>query len=306
MLSCVVAVSVAAPPGASLVRSQQQIPSFRSSVNTVSIYATVQDPKGRLVPDLQKTDFEVRDNGVPVELTVFSNELQPFTAVLALDMSYSMAKQYGRVVDAARSFVGAMYENDRVRIASFGREVAVSPLLTADKTRLLHILDSELWPGGSTPLWRASTLAMDSLASEKGRRVVFVVTDGNDSGRDYNCAPLVSDPRGTIGPCPAQRDVRNRAETDEFMFYVVGIGGTGLDASIRDIASRTGGGQFQLGRDDDLQATFTRVADELHHQYVLGFSPATLDGRPHELSVSAKRPGLVVRARKTYVAKGSK
>ena len=53
---------------------------------------------------------------------------------------------------------------------------------------------------------------------------------------------------------------------------------------------------------DDLATTFTRVADELHHQYALGFAPATLDGKVHTLAVRVRPNGATVRARKNYLA----
>jgi hypothetical protein len=57
-----------------------------------------------------------------------------------------------------------------------------------------------------------------------------------------------------------------------------------------------------LKKADDLGPTFTRVAQELHSQYALGFSPATLDGREHKLAVRLRQPGMTARARKSYIA----
>ena len=74
------------------------------------------------------------------------------------------------------------------------------------------------------------------------------------------------------------------------------------DRNLRKLSEETGGGFFLLKRKDDLGPTFTRVAQELHSQYVLGFSPETLDGKVHKLEVRLKRPGMVPRARKSYVA----
>jgi Mg-chelatase subunit ChlD len=159
-----------------------------------------------------------------------------------------------------------------------------------------------LWPGGATPLWRAAVAGMDSLQAETGRRVVLVLTDGADSGGDYNCAPLVSDPRGAIGSCPTLRDVHKRAETDGFMYYFIGIEGSGVDRGARDLADATGGGYFDLGRNADLAATFARVAEELRHQYLLGFVPDALDGRLHTVSIRVRGQGLTARGRKTYMA----
>ena len=75
------------------------------------------------------------------------------------------------------------------------------------------------------------------------------------------------------------------------------------DDGLPKIAAATGGGYFELTSIDDLNATFTRVADELHHQYALGFTPAKLDGKMHTLDLKIAKEGLVARARKSYLAK---
>ena len=300
-LVLLVAGVVVAPPAA-----EQQPQVFRTQSQTVAVYVTVRERSGRLVPDLPRDAFEVLDNGKPVDVSVFSNELRPFTAVLLLDTSRSMAPVHGRVLQAAHHFVKALLVDDRIRIGSFGREVAISPVLTSDKSVLSRILDDEIWPGGATPLWRAATASMDSLSTETGRRVILALTDGADSGQDYNCAPMVSDPHGEIGPCPSRNDVRRRAIADGFMFYAIGFEGSGLDQGLRDIADETGGGHFALKKNADLESTFEHVANELHHQYLLGFTPAVFDGRSHQLTVRVNRPGLEVKSRKSYVAEAGK
>ena len=71
---------------------------------------------------------------------------------------------------------------------------------------------------------------------------------------------------------------------------------------MKKVADETGGGYFELSHTDELHATFTRVASELHSQYALGFTPQAIDGKVHSLEVRVARPGLVARARKSYVA----
>ena len=73
------------------------------------------------------------------------------------------------------------------------------------------------------------------------------------------------------------------------------------DEGLPKIAAETGGGYFELTSADDLSATFARVAEELHHQYVLGFTPIVLDGKTHKLEVRVKG-GNIARARKSYLA----
>ena len=86
------------------------------------------------------------------------------------------------------------------------------------------------------------------------------------------------------------------------MLYAIGMDGTGLDGEIMDIATETGGGHFALPQGADLTATFAKVADELRHQYLIGFAPATLDGKLHKVEVRVTRPGTRVKARRNYLA----
>jgi hypothetical protein len=147
---------------------------------------------------------------------------------------------------------------------------------------------------------------MDSLSGEPGRRVIVVLTDGLDSGGFTNCAPLVSDFRGAIGPCPGRSDVLQQAQEGEFMIYAIGIPETSLDAGIVSVVENTGGGHFDLIQNSDLGSIFTRVAEELRHQYVLGFTPAILDGKAHKLEVNVVGQGLAARARNSYIARGDR
>jgi hypothetical protein len=77
------------------------------------------------------------------------------------------------------------------------------------------------------------------------------------------------------------------------------------DRGLRKIAEETGGGYFELKEKEsaELGPTFARVAQELRAQYVLGFSPAVMDGKVHKLEVRMKRADLNARARKSYLAK---
>jgi Ca-activated chloride channel homolog len=291
MLKHFIPLAIALSAAAAAVPLQQ--PSFRSSVQTVVIHATVKDESGRLVPDLPRDVFEVFDNGKPAEITAFSNEAQPLTVALMLDMSGSMMTRVIRVRDSTLHFIDALRPEDRLRIGTFGSEIALSPLLTGDKRVLTRIAREELWPGGGTPLWGALYAAMGSLSGETGRRVVLALTDGMNSG-------ALDGWKGNFG------DVRTRATRDGYMIYSIGMEGLhhSQDEMVKylQLIDDTGGGHFNVGEGDDLQATFTRVAEELRRQYLLGFAPAAADGSEHRLEVRLKKPGLRARARRSYVA----
>jgi VWFA-related protein len=273
--------------------AQAQQPTFRSRVETVAIYATVTDRNGRLVTGLGKGDFQVLEDGRPVDVTLFSNEPQPATVVIMLDMSQSVGPRELLARDSAQRFVDALEPGDRVRLGSFGVEIALSPLLTGDKDELTRVLREELWPGGATPLWNALFAAMSSLDGERGRRVVLSLTDGQDT------ASLPGWP-GTLD------DVRRKALDEDFMIYAIAMEGSGLARPIVDLADATGGGHFEVKRDADLAATFAQVLDELRHQYLFGFAPGTLDERAHKLEVRVTTSGLRVKSRTSYLATAGK
>lgn len=272
---------------AASVAAQQPRSVFRSGARTVMVHATVRGGDGRLVPDLPREAFTVLDNGRPADVTVFSSEPQPITVTLLIDMSGSMEKHFLRVRAATREFIKALHPEDRARIGTFGDEVALSPHLTGDKALLWRIVEEETWPGGGTPLWTAAHEGMTSLEKEEGRRVVLVLSDGVDA---------------TANPAYTAADVESRAIKQGFMLYAIGVEGTGLDSRVKDIADYTGGGFFDLKPTDDLASTFARVVEELRHQYVLGFTPAALDGKRHRVEVKLPSGGMKARARQYYVA----
>src|SRR5438067_13710596 len=81
-----------------------QQPVFRAGAQTVSVYATVRDRDGHLVPGLTKSAFQILDDGRPAAITTFSNDVLPATLALMLDMSTSMIGEHLRVRDAALHF----------------------------------------------------------------------------------------------------------------------------------------------------------------------------------------------------------
>jgi VWFA-related protein len=110
--------------------------------------------------------------------------------------------------------------------------------------------------------------------------------------------------------------VIERARAEEVMVYSIGLesdyfNGQRMvrskpDGGLRKISDETGGGYFELKKTADLAPTFTRVAQELHSQYVLGFTPPDLDNRVHKLMVRMSKPGLTARSRRSYVAAADK
>lgn len=272
---------------AGLIGLHDQPARFRTSVRTIEIYTTVQGKDGRFVPDLTRDDFEIFDNGKPQPITTFDNTPQKITVAAMFDMSNSMAHDYPNIRGAGAAFVKALWPEDRARIGSFGAEVAISPLLTGDKVVLQRILDEELWPGGPTPLWYATDMAMTALEREQGRRVVLLVTDGDDD------TPFLH---------RSADAVRFRAERQGFIIYAIGLPGRGLSVELSVLVDQTGGGSVLVGEHEDLGTAFIRIVEELHSQYLLGFAMPVADGKTHAVNIKVKRGGAKVRGRKTYMA----
>ena len=90
-----------------------QEPTFKASNRTVAVYGTVAGPAGRLVPDLTQDAFSITDNGKQQDISLFSNTIEPITAVVLLDRSGGMRANFGLVEKAAEQFVGALKPDDQ-------------------------------------------------------------------------------------------------------------------------------------------------------------------------------------------------
>jgi VWFA-related protein len=199
---------------------------------------------------------------------------------------------------AAETFVVRLLPHDRGRIAAFDDKILMSPRFTSDRDELVRYLQTGVQFGNGTRLWDAMYQSIAELKDETLRRVVLVLSDGEDT------ASRMADGEATLA----------RAQMDDVMVYAIGMrnryrGGPGgawiesrPDRFLKRLTEQTGGGYFELTRATELNSTFTRVADELHRQYLMAITPATLDGKVHKLEVRAKVPGMTVRARKTYTA----
>ena len=146
---------MAALAGAVVLAQQPEPPVFRSSVRTVPIYATVVDGSGRLVPGLEQADFNVLDNGKPADVALFSNEPQPFTAVVMLDTSASMTANLKLLNRAAEQFLLRLLPVDKAQVGAFNDKIQLSGTFTNDRDELIGALN-ELYFGNPTRLARAS------------------------------------------------------------------------------------------------------------------------------------------------------
>jgi len=296
-------VAVATVLAVAVLRAQQpgyQEPTFRAGTRTVPIYASVTDDIGRLVLDLTRDDFEVRDDGKVQQLTLFTTDVQPLSAVVLLDGSRSMVNALDTVMTAADHFVVRLMPGDRARVGSFADEIRFTPSFSTNRDELARqvndLFDLRIGPG--TRLWDAIAQAAGVFEGREGRRIVVVFSDGEDTASN-----------GTY------EEALSRARRGDVMVYAVLIRGVERPSEDRrggrrsrpqdfaDLALATGGGYFVVNNVlDDMNSIATQIGQELHNQYVLGFMPQDLDGKLHKLEVRVKRPRVKVRARESYIA----
>ncbi len=184
------------------------------------------------------------DDGKPVELTLFSNASQPFTAVVMLDTSASMTSNLEFLNRAAEQFLIRMLPVDKAQVGAFNDKIQFSGRFTNNRDELIDALD-EMQFGNPTRLNDAIGASLDALQGVDGRRVVLVFTDGEDTSSRTGF-----------------RTVLERARNEEVMVYTIGLESemmlgnriqrTRPSRDLRKIADETGGGSFELKKTDQL------------------------------------------------------
>jgi Ca-activated chloride channel homolog len=276
-----------------LVIGQQA--TFKSGTSIVPVLTTVTDNQGRLVPNLEQEEFTILDNGKPQPITLFQNETQPFTVVVMLDFSFSMTTHLDLLKQATEQFILRMLPADKGQVGAFSDKIQFSGKFTNNRDDLVAAL-KDLQFGNPTRLYDAIDASIDMLKEVEGRKIVLVFTDGDDTAS-----------RRGMG------DVLDKARATETMIYAIGLESefpiapgrmqrTRPDRGLRKLADETGGGYFELKKTTELAPTFTRVAQELHSLYTIGFQPVLLDNKEHRLEVKMKQAGQTGRARRSYIA----
>jgi Ca-activated chloride channel family protein len=249
--------------------AHQQPGVFKSGSGViVSVLATVTDADRRLVPGLSLEDFEILDNEKPQPITVFDNKVQPITVIVMLDTSLSMTNSLPLLRSASEQFLIRLLPQDKARVGAFNDKIEFSSRFTSNRDELVTDL-KDLDYGNGTRLWDAVAASLDELKGVEGRKVILVFTDGDDTASKAGL--------GTV---------TDRARDEEVMVYAIGLESEFFDGQrkvrsrpdrgLRRIAEETGGGYFELKKTAELAPTFTRVAQELHSQYAIGFEAKQL------------------------------
>ena len=262
---------------------------FSSGVNLVEVYAAVTDQAGNPVTGLTRADFTVLEDGQPQSLSAFAEGDFPLSVALAVDRSFSMgAKQLPTALSAARAFLGELRPQDQSMLVGIGSEIEVLAPLSSDRESQFRVL-SALKPWGTTGLHDAVIQSIDAVQAAKGRRALVLLSDGSDRYSKATAAETV-----------------DRARRSDVMVYPIAIGGPRPEL-FAQLASLTGGRSYQPKTPADLNVIMRTIANELRHQYLLGYTPSRPIVRGDEqwrpIVVRVNRSGVTVRARDGYLAR---
>ena len=308
----------------------------------VSIPVKVSDRRGRFIGGLTKENFQVFEDKEPQEIAYFSNEEQPFTVALVLDMSYSTTFKIAEIHQAAVNFISQLREKDRIIVVSFDGEVHVLTEATNNREILTRAVKSTSISQTGTSLFEA----MDVVINEKlrkigGRKAIVLFTDGVDTtsrkSNDFNNLSDALEFDALIYPIrydtfadvqalknkpvivpPAQKSpIPSRNPSPfPFPFPTSGVGTPGTAGTtaedyrkaeeyLNEMANRTGGRVYEASTGANLAQAFSNIASELREYYSIGYYPKenAKTKKTRRLKVRVDKDGAVVRARESYVKK---
>jgi VWFA-related protein len=312
-----IVLGLASLPGLAQKEAEQAPPTtLKVSTEVVSVYAVVEDKKKHLLPDLKKEDFELEEDGKPQEIRYFSRETDtPLTLGIMVDTSPSQGRVLGTEQEQAEAFLHqVMRPKDLAFVLHFDVEVELLQDLTSDQRLLAHAIDGTVInggahgvlpspvpggdSGGATHLYDAVYLASNELLkSEVGRKVLILLTDGEDQGSKVKLETALE--------AAQKSDVINYsvAIIDRSFYFGHTFGFSG-DSVLKKLSDDTGGRVIEVSHTKDTAAAFQQIANELRTQYLLGYTPTNTrtDGSYRKIRVQVKNGDYKVQARRGYYA----
>lgn len=313
----VLSLSVAGPRAAGQEAStpEQEVTTLKVAIDVVNVYAVVREKKGRLIPNLSREDFELREDKVPQEVRYFAREADtPLTMGVAIDTSVSQERVLPVEQQEAKRFLRqVMHPKDLAFVLHFDMEVELLQDFTGDVRRLERAIDETVIRApasgplptplptssvGGTHLYDAVYLAAhDLLKGEVGRKVLIVLSDGVDQGSqvELDAALEAAQKADIIIYCLDASDPSFYWRRDAY------FGGTSV---LKKLARETGGRVIEAGRPEKTAQAFQEIAEELRTQYLLGYSPANprRDGGFRKIEVKVRGRDYKVQARRGYYA----
>jgi Ca-activated chloride channel family protein len=270
---------------------------FKKDVDEVLLHATVQDDKNHIITTLEKTAFTVYEDGKPQNIISFHNQDIPVSMGIVIDNSGSMREKRAKVNQAALNLVRASNPKDEVFVVNFNDEYYLDQDFTNDLLKLKEALE-KIDARGGTAL-RDAVVASAEHLKVNGRlekKVLFVVTDGDDNASNETLEQAVKELSGENGP----------------QVYAIGILGDEehpkrARKALEIMAERTGGIAFFPKTLDEVDEISKTVAHDIRNQYLIGYKPTNprAAGGFRQVRVEAKAKGhgkMVVRTKSGYYA----
>jgi len=277
---------------------------IRVDVDLVNVLCSVRDHGGTWAQGLTRDDFEVREDGKPRKVTHFAADSDsPMTVALLVDVSGSVADILEIERVAARRFLDEVLRpGDQALIGGFSSTIPIWQDLTGSVPDLhagvervsatSDIVTEGVRPRGGTLLYDAVDLvASRKLARLRGRKTLVLITDGVDNGSKVSI----------------DHAVKSAQQADAVLFAIHYVprtyGGSEGKRPLDKLSEPTGGRTFSVSAKMPLERAFAEIADEMRHQYSLGFTPEKRDGEFHKLEVKVKRAGMKLTTRNGYYAR---
>ncbi|MGA2201161.1 MAG: VWA domain-containing protein [Terriglobales bacterium] len=238
---------------------------FRKQVEEVVLHATVIDDKQRIVTSLDKGDFNVYEDGHLQTITLFRHEDIPVAMGIVVDNSGSMREKRQKVNAAALNLVRSSNPNDEVFIVNFNDEYYLDQDFTANINKLKEGLE-KIEARGGTALYDAVVASADHLKRDAKleKKVIFVVTDGEDNDSTETLEQAVRRLQGDGGPTVYAIGILEKDEHPKHARRALQI-----------MSERTGGIAFFPQTLDEVDALSRAVAHDIRSQYTIGYKPAT-------------------------------
>lgn len=236
---------------------------FKAEAKEVVLHATVVDERNHLVMNLAKPDFTVYENNKPQEIRSFRQEDFPVAMGIVIDNSGSMREKRDQVNKAALNLVRSSNPNDQVFVVNFNDEYYLDQDFTSDIKKLQAALEHVETRGG-TALYDAIIASADYLMKSKlSRKVLFVVTDGEDDASQSSL----------------EQAVQRLAQENGPVVYSIGLLGDEkvrrAKRALETISDRTGGIAFFPPSLDEVDQISRNIAHDIRNQYTISYKPST-------------------------------
>ncbi|MEQ1948278.1 MAG: VWA domain-containing protein [Bryobacteraceae bacterium] len=282
---------IAPPPPA-----EDEVPTFVADTRLVVVHASVLDRNGKLITNLPQSSFKVQENGVDQAITLFRREDVPVSMGIIIDNSGSMRDKQAKVAAAALDLIRASNPQDEIFVVNFNDDYYLDQPFTNDVKKLEAALEQYKTRGG-TAMRDAISASMDYVKdkAKKDKKVLVVVTDGNDNTSSLNLEELV-----------------RKAQQSGVLIYSIGIlseeeprEAKKAQRALKDLATASGGYTYFPKDLAEVDKITPEVAREIRNQYTLAYKPTNdaLDGSFRRIAVTVNASGKpTVRTRNGYYA----